>query len=274
MRYAIVNNERAMPSPGMTGSCPVCRSAVIARCGSVRVHHWAHRGERVCDVWWESRTAWHCNWQDQFPKSWQEVTRSAVSGEKHIADIHTERGLTIEFQYSHLKPEERTARESFYANMAWVVSGARLSGDLPRFLHGRRFFIPIWKKGVHITARPEIAFPHNWLGCTVPVFFDFGDAASLIDTTMPITRPLWCLLPHRVFGMAIVVRVSRDAFVRWAWEREHLLPMHTIVEGVAQVLAIARVRQAQIARQRAVARALHQRRTWKPRRFNKRLPRF
>lgn len=149
-----IEGERTSPSPGLNGSCPVCGSAVLAKCGTQRVHHWAHWGKLVCDRWWEAETEWHRNWKDKFPLSRQEVIRFDISGEKHIADVHTDLGLTNEFQHSRLNPRERAAREKFHANMIWVVNGARLAGDLPRFIEGRSSFMPIWRKGVYVTPVP------------------------------------------------------------------------------------------------------------------------
>ena len=59
------------------------------------------------------------------------VGRSSSStpqaGEKHIADVKTERGDVLEFQHSPLDPQERRAREEFYQRMVWVVDGTRRS---------------------------------------------------------------------------------------------------------------------------------------------------
>ena len=52
--------------------------------------HWAHRGSRFCDPWWENETEWHRSWKGQFPVNWQEVVHQAETGEKHIADVKTE----------------------------------------------------------------------------------------------------------------------------------------------------------------------------------------
>src|SRR4030095_12105852 len=109
---------------------------MIANCGEVRVWHWAHRGKRTCDRWWEPETEWHRAWKDNFPRDWQEHIHHDPSGEKHIAAVRTGPGLIIEFQHSHLDPQERAARERFYGNMAWVVDGTRLKKDYPRFLKG------------------------------------------------------------------------------------------------------------------------------------------
>jgi hypothetical protein len=175
------------------------------------------------------------------------------------------RGLTLEFQHSYLNPDQQDAREAFYGNMAWVVDGSRLAGDLPRFLKGHRSFLPIWRNGVYVAMSPEEAFPRNWLSCAAPVFFDFGNAPNLTDAMKPIVQPLWCLLPGRVFGMAVVLRVSRESFLRWAKERSQLLPTNSIVTGVTETLVKAlQVRQAQVARLRKLEVARHARRKWRP----------
>jgi competence protein CoiA len=75
----------------------------------------AHRGERFYDLWWEHETEWHRTWKSKFPDDWQEVViRQDALGEKHIADVHTSHGLTIEFQHSHLRPEERSVAASIF----------------------------------------------------------------------------------------------------------------------------------------------------------------
>ncbi|WP_319544304.1 hypothetical protein [Ruegeria conchae] len=59
------------------------------------------------------------------------------TGEKHIADVYTLAGLTLEIQHSHLDPKERRAREDFCKNMLWVVDGSRLKGDRKKILGWR-----------------------------------------------------------------------------------------------------------------------------------------
>ena len=121
MQYALVGDERREGEPGLAGVCPVCGSPVLPRCGEVRVRHWAHRGRRDCDTWWEPETVWHRRWKNRFPKDWQEVIGYDDTGEQHRADVKTENDLVIEFQHSHLDPKERAARETFYGDMVWVV---------------------------------------------------------------------------------------------------------------------------------------------------------
>lgn len=233
MHFAIVGNERTPPSPNLTGSCPVCDREMIAKCGTVRVHHWAHRGKRVCDTWWEPETEWHRNWKNHFASDWQEVIGFDTSGEKHIADVRTPSGVSIEFQYSHLKPEERAAREAFHPNLAWVVSGVRLSRDYPRFLKGKRDFMQTRLAGIYTCFFPEETFPKEWITSTVPVFFDFKEIEPGGDVDFN-REVLWCLLPGRLSIHAVVLAVKRADFVRWASENPIILSAPAIFAQLSQ----------------------------------------
>src|SRR5262245_8008532 len=106
MKFAVVEGERREAQPGLAGECPFCRDAMIAKCGEVRVWHWAHWGTRTCDRWWEPETEWHRAWKNHFPVGWQEKIHTSEDGEKHFADVKTESGLVIEFQNSHLHRDE------------------------------------------------------------------------------------------------------------------------------------------------------------------------
>ena len=48
-KFAVVEEERQEAQPGLSGKCPFCGDAMIAKCGQVRVWHWSHRGTRKCD---------------------------------------------------------------------------------------------------------------------------------------------------------------------------------------------------------------------------------
>jgi len=235
MRFALVNDLRCEASPEVIAFCPGCSQPMMAKCGTQRVWHWAHRGNRNCDPWWEPETMWHRSWKNHFPPGWQEVIRRDEAGEKHIADVMTENGLVIEFQHSHLPTQEKAAREAFHRNMAWVVDGTRLKKDEPRFIEGRRHFRlpPVPLKGVFITSSPEYSFPRTWLNRAMPVCFDFEGIGTSSDMSRPNRGLLWCLLPERVEGQAIIAAVSRDTFLDGARKREQIIPGRAIVEMIA-----------------------------------------
>lgn len=233
MRFALVNDTRSGASPGLIGSCPGCAQPMIAKCGTQKVWHWAHRGERNCDPWWEPETPWHRSWKDQFPSGWQEVIQRDETGEKHIADVRTELGLVIEFQHSYIPAKEMAAREAFHQNMVWVVDGARLKRDHPRFLQGQSSYRSTFLRDVFITYSPEGCFPSAWLNCSMPVFFDFERVGTSNKVSGTNRDRLWCLLPGRADGQAIVTSVSQCGFIRAARERAHIIPSRAIVEMIA-----------------------------------------
>lgn len=218
MHFALINNNRIEAQPQLQGLCCCCLKPVIAKCGTRKIWHWAHKSKTDCDNWWEPETAWHRSWKNNYPSNWQEMSLpDERTGEKHIADICTVHNLVIEFQHSHIDPQERTSREQFYKNMVWVVDGTRLKRDYPRFLKE-------WKSdgisGVRQTAKvgifevwfPEFCLPEAWLKSSVPVIFDFRGDGSVHDSE-GLRNPLYCLFPQ-VGRHARVAEISRTAFVK------------------------------------------------------------
>jgi hypothetical protein len=97
------------------------------------VHHWAHKGKRNCDPWWENETAWHREWKELFPENCREICHVAPDGEIHRADIKTPTGIVIEIQHSAMSDAERIARESFYQNLVWVLDGTVFKDNFDLF---------------------------------------------------------------------------------------------------------------------------------------------
>ena len=204
MKFALVDMQRQEAQPNLAGECPGCGRPMVARCGEVRVRHWAHQGRRLCDPWWENETEWHRAWKDQFPADWQVVVHHAKDGERHIADVKTHDGWVIEFQHSNIKPDERRSRETFYQSLIWVVDGVRRERDVVQFWRA-------WVTGEsrdplsskRRIASPEGALLRDWAGSRAHVFLDFGDQ-----------RELWWIFPESDDTRAYVQRISRAQFVR------------------------------------------------------------
>jgi len=214
MKFALVCGKKTEATKGARGVCPCCDSEVIARCGTKRINHWAHKKDSDCDHWWEPETEWHRAWKEHFPSEWQEVVYKAADGEKHIADVQLSNGLVIEFQHSPIDPEERTSRENFYKNIIWVVDGTRLKRDYPRFLKVRNNLRPTNLNGHFVCDFPEKYFPSAWLDSKVPVVFDFLGTESIDDADeIKIRNDLYCLFPERYHGKAMMANYSRESFI-------------------------------------------------------------
>lgn len=175
MRFALIDGDKNEATPTAKGICPHCNSAMIAKCGRVKVWHWAHKGNPPCDPWWESETEWHREWKNQFPKEWQEIAHvHPETGEKHIADVKTPFGLVIEFQHSNIKVEERISREEFYDQMVWVIDGSRGELDEGHFNIGLSGPIQKSPLAYRIKWWAKSRLFHNWCESKVKVYIDFG----------------------------------------------------------------------------------------------------
>ncbi|MCX2484856.1 competence protein CoiA [Pedobacter sp. MR2016-24] len=129
MQYALVNGIKSEPKKGLTGVCIGCGNQMIAKCGPVKLHHWAHCVNVQCDSWWETETEWHRQWKSHFQEEEREQTfYDEQLQEYHRADVYTTGGITIEFQNSPIALEELLSRERFYTQLVWVVNGLKFKG--------------------------------------------------------------------------------------------------------------------------------------------------
>ena len=137
MQYGTAGDgTRQVAAPGLTASCPCCGSPLLAKCGEVRVWHWAHERGGECDPWSEPVGPWHLAWQLAVPADRREVVMLP-----HRADVVTASGGVVELQHSPIPVGDVAARERFYGErMVWVfdVSTAWRSGRLRLRRAGRR----------------------------------------------------------------------------------------------------------------------------------------
>lgn len=203
MKFALVDGEREEAQPNASGKCTVCGHPMVAKCGEVKVWHWAHKSAPPCDSWWEGETEWHRDWKGNFPARWQEIAQLDRSGERHIADVKTAHGWAIEFQHSFLNPEERRSRDTFYQKLVWVVDGTRRKRDKLQFMSA-------WELGSMVGHNEQIrrvssyscAILKEWAESNKPVFFDFGNAETL-----------WWRFAWGAGEVFYIAQVSKKAFV-------------------------------------------------------------
>lgn len=130
MEYSYVHGIKTEPQQGLVGICPRCGKEVFAKCGKIKLHHWAHKNLKDCDAWAEPETQWHRYWKNKFLKEYQEVVfTNPITNEKHRADVHTAKGITIEFQNSPISLDELHSRDEFYNNLIWIVNGEKFKGE-------------------------------------------------------------------------------------------------------------------------------------------------
>jgi len=210
MKFALVNGNKVEATKGAKGLCRSCGSELIAKCGEVKANHWAHKGNRNCDPWWETETEWHRSWKNNFPQEWQEVIHTnEVSGEKHIADVKTDNDWVLEFQHSYLNPEERRSRNTFYSKLVWVVNGVRRATDKSQFQK-------ILDESTTVIGDPlikRVHFPDDcrllkeWNDSNALVFFDFEKVSGTEQSN------LWFLFPKISSGDTYLSPFSRVNFI-------------------------------------------------------------
>jgi hypothetical protein len=232
MKYAIVDNIRSLAQKSVRGYCPICGSELTAKCGNYKVHHWSHKKAKNCDPWWETETEWHRNWKNNYPSDWQEfLFTDPKTNEKHIADIHTEYNLVIEFQHSSIDLKEQTCREQFYKNMIWVVDGTRLKRDYTRFMKSFKDFIITKKKGIYLVDNTDEVFPSNWLNSSVPVLFDFK-GISVLNDNFDLRHNLYCLFQNKQGRYSHLAEIPREAFIRTTINGEWITRTQKYIESL------------------------------------------
>jgi competence protein CoiA len=213
MKLAIVDGLKCEAQPKLHGHCPHCDAEVLAKCGTQKIWHWAHVSTRNCDRWWEPETEWHRDWKNEFPEHCQEVRQTAPDGELHIADVKTENGNVLEFQYSSISSSERVSREQFYSPMVWVVNGGRLPRDLPSFRKALAAASRIPSARLSLLLPAQACAPlKRWVGSCCPVYLDFGDAefGSLKQFDGPV---LWRLEFRNQNSLVVATPFSRRSFI-------------------------------------------------------------
>lgn len=190
MFYALAEDQsRVKPAPKTQAWCPVCRTEVRAKCGSIVAWHWAHK-QRDCDPFSEPMTEWHLGWQEEVPEQYREY----VIG-PHRADILAPAGFIVELQHSSISPEEITEREKFYQRMVWVFDVREAANaKVYRTEYGYQEFedyrLSIRRKANQNYVTFRWRQPRKSVGvCRKPILLDLGDDSLLylkkIDTEAP-----------------------------------------------------------------------------------------
>jgi hypothetical protein len=211
MKFALANDKRIEATKGGKGVCPSCGSKLVAKCGEIVIHHWAHM-KKCDDHWWENETEWHRNWKNEFPDEWQEIIHYDEGGERHIADVKTSEDWVIEFQHSAISKEERNSRDSFYNKLIWIVDGMRRKTDLKQFqsmLNDSNFiyFDPLLLS----VDTQERRLPLEWEDSNSIIFIDFGDSLISYRDGYSSNKDLWLI--YRNIKGVFVSHFSRNSFI-------------------------------------------------------------
>ena len=160
MQFDINRNK---PTPKAVSKCPACKLPIKAKCGKIKVWHWAHDSLEGCDANWNPISQWHLDWQALVPEEYTEI----IIGH-HIADIKLPTGKVIEIQNSNLPVEVVEEREAFYGNMIWIFNGEDFIDNFNTEEKYDDDGNVIYTSFRFKRARQYI------VRCTKPVYIDFG----------------------------------------------------------------------------------------------------
>ena len=222
MKFGLVNGQRVVAKSGIRGAvCPKCHTELIAKCGEIRVHHWAHKNKLQCDDWMEDDNEWRTGWLNVFPDDWQELVIEH-NGQSHFADIKTPSNTIILLHQSHLSAEMIRSREDFYQTPIWIVNTGRYKNEVSRFLHS---FEKAWIRGTRLSAgkadfkiisefNVDKVFRKEWLTAQFPVFFDYTTTNEDKENGYGYMLDyVWCLMPYSVQGYRILFRYRKDELI-------------------------------------------------------------
>lgn len=182
MQFALSDDrQRVEAFPAGRAWCPGCGAEVLAKCGAIMTHHWAHAKGCDCDSWFEPETEWHRAWKSLAPPDRVEVIMGP-----HRADIVSRSNWVCELQNSHISPELIREREIYYGEMIWLVNAETFADHLHLLGgDGKRFTLQwLWQ-------RP------SWRFARKPIYLDLNSVRVADLLSQPLTvggtagRKLW-----------------------------------------------------------------------------------
>ena len=151
-----------------------------------RIPHFRHKSNCGCRFA-HGETEWHREWKSHFERVEVDMGIDPITKERNFADAVTSdaegRDIVIEFQHSQIALKEQEDRERFYTSkggLIWVHDANKISSRklLERANQLRSFeanpILEFPKNQWFAIARPEIAFPKDWVNRPVGVIFDYG----------------------------------------------------------------------------------------------------
>ena len=149
MQIALLDGTRQKAVSGAKGVCPLCGASVLARCGDVNAHHWAHESLNEC--YGEPETEWHAEWKGRFEMEFVEVVHGP-----HRADV-LYKGTVYEFQSKPLPAVEMNERGKYWSDLGyrfiWIINMRESAENLVINVHaGYVSFRWKWPKRSRATA--------------------------------------------------------------------------------------------------------------------------
>lgn len=199
----LFDREGRRAQPGERSICPSCEGELLAKCGTIVAHHWAH-AVAECDPWAEPESDWHIDWK----LAYRDRLGAAVEVPMgpHRADVVLPDGRVVELQSNYLSAKKIADREAFYGDMLWIYQADR------------------WVRRVHFGGRGGFWWKHGAKSMVAhkrPVWWHVGDELWRVHLSIAPQREylgsvngegIWSDDGERVLGV-ITQRIPKMAML-------------------------------------------------------------
>lgn len=172
MLLANQNGELVRPEEtGQRASCPTCENEVIAKCGDVRIDHWAHANTvSKCNL--RDETVWHRMHKKRLLDAGHDIDQpKSMDGEARVIDGRVDDVLGVEFVRTPPQPEEIRLMEDMHGPMVWVLQREH---SYDKFQFGRS-----WDDGTELPSDDEHFYwkrgPKRLLEVGQHLYLDFAE---------------------------------------------------------------------------------------------------
>lgn len=139
--------------------CPYCGCKLIAKCGDINRHHWAHVVDSNCKFYGENEGEWHLNWKRLFNTDFVEVQIGDCRADVVCGDT------ILEFQDSTIDVNTIKDREFNYDRRGYTVLWIVNLNDIDR----NRIFI---RDAKYDSLALSIKYPRKHINYMTNIYFN------------------------------------------------------------------------------------------------------
>ncbi len=208
--------------------CPCCGKPMVARVGTERRPHWAHKSAERCDEWWEVESEWHIEWRKRFLDAAKPNVKIEVEhvlekdGSRHFSDVRIDDRLSIILRRARMDDAMKSERLSFFGDLIWLVQAKNSEYNrLIRQLNEFELHTAVGLKDCNICVNADKSFFSSWKNARCLVVFDFrlasGSDSEKLRVVVPgsgLSRNIVCLgvddFVERIVTMGMLFRKTNE----------------------------------------------------------------
>ena len=211
----IFDKNREKAEKGEIGICPLCDSELVAKCGDINIHHWAHKIKSDCPYTGEGETRWHLEWKENFNIDDTEIV--LIKNEvKKISDLTLNiEGVDnfYEFQNSPIDNNEINLRNKHYGNLIWIFNcEEQFKKDFIFYVDHKKVYseLIMWKHAKKYTIIEDDNF--NYI-------LDFGNDLLFFVSSAKKYKGRTNLLGFSIFKKDLINNMKNRNIIEFKYEK-------------------------------------------------------